>query len=197
MLQHGGAGSQPARAQGYSTTLQNCKDHFWWPTIDADDCWFVSSCFVYQTQEISKIHTPLTVPEIPTLFCKVHMDYMKMPASNKFTQLVQACCTLSSWREWRPLHKEDQRMQTVDNLAAKYGIRHIKILPYSKEATGWVEQKHFDIQESIMKACNHVDSKWSYGASSVIWAEQVTICCLLGYSPLFMAHRLKPTHASC
>ena len=45
-------------------------------------------------------------------------------------------------------------------LSKKYGIHHIKISPYNSQANGLVERKHFDIHESIMKACNNYHTKW-------------------------------------
>ena len=43
------------------------------------------------------------------LFHKVHIDTMLMPMVNKFWYLVQACCALSSWSEWCPLRKENEK----------------------------------------------------------------------------------------
>ena len=43
------------------------------------------------------------------LFHKVHIDTMLMPTVNKFCYLIQAHCALSSWPEWRPLWKENEK----------------------------------------------------------------------------------------
>jgi len=56
---------------------------------------------------------------------------------------------------------------------------------------GLVECKHFDVWESLMKACNNDHSKWVGVAPSVFWADCVTIRRLTGYSPFFMAHGVE------
>ena len=90
-----------------------------------------------------------------------------MPTINKFCYLVQACCGLSSWPEWWPLQKENEKTLgdfifeeilcrwggvaeiMMDNgsafvaaagyLSEKYGIHHIKISPYNSQANGLVK----------------------------------------------------------
>jgi len=144
---------------------------------------------------------------------------MLMPTVNKFRYLVQARCALSSWPEWRPLRRENEKTLgdfileeilcrwggvaeiVTDNgpafvaaagyLSEKYGIHHIKISPYNSQANGLVEHKHFDIRESLMKACNNDHSKWVSMAPLVFWADRVTICRSTGYSPFFMAHGME------
>ena len=76
-------------------------------------------------------------------------------------------------------------------LSEKYGIHHIKISPYNSQANGLVEHKHFNICESLMKACDNDDSRWVRLAPSVFWADCVTICWSTGYSPFFMAHSVE------
>jgi len=123
------------------------------------------------------------------LFHKVHINTMLMPTVNKFHYLVQACCALSSWPEWCPLQKENEKTLrdfifkdilcqwggvaeiVTDNgltfvaaagyLSEKYGIHHIKISPYNSHANSTVECKHFNICESLMKTCNKKKSKWA------------------------------------
>jgi len=142
-----------------------------------------------------------------------------MPTVNKFCYLVQAGCALLSWPEWHPFWRENKKTLgdfifkeilcrwggvteiVMDNglafvaaaayLSEKYGIHHIKISPYNSQANGLVEHKHFNICESLMKACDNDDSRWVRLAPSVFWADCVTICWSTGYSPFFMAHRVE------
>src|SRR5882724_8843985 len=65
------------------------------------------------------------------------------------------------------------------------------ISPYNSQANGMVEKKHFDIRESLMKTCNIQHSKWVSMAPLVFWADQVTICCSINYSPSFMANGIE------
>ena len=124
---------------------------------------------------------------------------MLMPTVNKFRYLVQARCALSSWPEWRPLRRETEKTLgdfifeeilcrwggvaeiVTDNgpafvaaagyLAEKYGVHHIKISPYNSQANGLVERKHFDVRESLMKACKNDYSQWVMMAPVVFWAD--------------------------
>ena len=128
-------------------------------------------------------------------------------------------CSLLSWPEWWPLGKENKKtlgdfifeeilcrwggiaeivtgngpafVAATGYLSEKYGIHHIKISPYNSQANGLVERKHFDIHESIMKACNNDHTKWFLMVPVVFWADCVTICQLTGYSPFFIAHGVE------
>ena len=128
---------------------------------------FISTCHPCQTHQLQHLHIPPVIPDIPSLFCKAHIDIKLMPTVNKFHYLVQAHCGLSSWLEWRPLQKENEKTLgdlifeeilcrwggiaeiMTDNgpafvaaagyLSEKYGIHHIKILPYNSQANGLVE----------------------------------------------------------
>src|SRR6266481_4243287 len=50
---------------------------------------------------------------------------------------------------------------------------------------------HFNVRESLMKACENDHSQWVTMAPVVFWADRVTICRLTGYSPFFMAHGIE------
>src|SRR5882724_9650098 len=135
--------------------------------LDEDVNWFILMCHPCQTQQTRHLHLPPTIPDIPMLFHKVHIDTMLMPMVNKFRYLIQAPCMLSSWAEWCPLGKENEKTLSdfifedilcrwggvaevvIDNgpafiaavgyLSEKYGIHHIKISPYNSKANGMVE----------------------------------------------------------
>ena len=126
---------------------------------------------------------------------------------------------MSSWPEWHPLQKENEKTLgdfifeellchwggiaeiVTDNgpafivaagyLAEKYGIHHIKISPYNSQANSLVERKHFDIRESIMKACNNDPLWWLQMSPLAFWADRVTVRRLTSYSPFFMAHGVE------
>ncbi|KDQ56493.1 hypothetical protein JAAARDRAFT_195123 [Jaapia argillacea MUCL 33604] len=80
----------------------------------------------------------------------------------------------------------------LDFLAAKYGVRHIRISAYNSQANRIVETKHFDIREAIMKAADGDKSKWPSVVDSVFWAKRVTIQKSTGYSPFYLAHGVEP-----
>src|ERR1700743_1710534 len=66
-------------------------------------------------------------------------------------------------------------MSAADIIAARHGIRHIKISGYNSRANGIVERKHFDVREAIMKTCSGDESKWRKVLPQVLWAERVTV----------------------
>jgi hypothetical protein len=125
---------------------------------------------------------------------------MKMPHAGGFEHLVQACCTLTGYPEWRMLHKETTKTLqvfvfeellcrwgpiteivtnnvpayrlTVNILAVKYGIHPIHISPYNSQANGIVKCRHHNVQEAIMKTCEGDDLRWYQVTHSVFWAER-------------------------
>jgi hypothetical protein len=158
---------------------------FWWPHIIDDVKWYAHTCHECQVQQTQKLHIPPTVPIPGGLFCKVHIDTMKMPHTGGFEHLVQAHCLLTGYLEWCMLCKETTKTLqafvfeellcrwgpiteivtnnapayrlAVDVLAAKYGVHPIRISPYNSQANGIVECRHRDVQEAIMKTCKGDD----------------------------------------
>ena len=72
------------------------------------------------------------------------------------------------------------------------GLLHIQISGYNSRANGLIERSHFDVRQSLFKAVDGDQSKWSNGAHSVFWAEQVTVHKGMGCSPYFVRHPLIP-----
>src|SRR5882724_4654094 len=79
------------------STISYLREHFWWPMLDEDVKWFILMCHPCQTQQTRHLHLLPTIPDIPTLFHKVYIDTILMP------------CALSSWAEWCPLWKENEK----------------------------------------------------------------------------------------
>ena len=97
-----------------------------------------------------------------------------------YRYIVQACCVLTAYPEWRMLRSENAIalasfifedilcrwgplteivtdngpafIQALDVLADRYRIRHICISPYNSQANGVVERCHFDVREAIIKS---------------------------------------------
>jgi hypothetical protein len=94
---------------GIFTTLINIKECFWWPMINTNVRWFISTCHTCQTRQLVKVWIPPIITDIPTLFRKVHIDCMLMLVSNRKRYIVHARCALTSWPEWRSLRQENDR----------------------------------------------------------------------------------------
>jgi hypothetical protein len=205
--------------RGIFTTFINIKERFWWPMINTDVHWFVSTCHTCQTRQLVKVRIPPVVTDIPTLFRKVHINCMLMPVLNRKRYIVHARCALTSWPEWRSLRQEIDRslstfifeeilcrwggiaeivtdngpafVKAADTLARRYGIWHIKISAYNKQANGLVERKHYDVCEAVMRTCGNQESQWTNVLPQVFWAEWVTIRKSLGFSPFYMTHGVE------
>jgi hypothetical protein len=165
-------------------------------------------------------HIPPTVATPASLFRKAYIDTMFMPRAGGFRYIIQARCSLSSYPEFRTLRRETGQtigafifeeilcrwgaleeivtdnskpfIDALEYLAAKYGIRHIRISPYNSQANGPVERRHLDVREAIMKTCEGDESKWHTVVPLVFWAERVTTHRNLGYSSYYIAHGIEP-----
>jgi hypothetical protein len=83
-------------------------------------------------------------------------------------------------------------VKALEYLADRYKINHIRISGYNSRATGLVERTHFDVRQSLYKAADGDQSKWSQVAYSVIWAERVTVRKRMGCSPYFAVTGTHP-----
>ena len=73
-----------------------------------------------------------------------------------------------------------------------YGIHYIQISPYNSQANGVVKQRHYNVQEAIVKSTMGGEICWSATAHSVFWAECITVLKSTGLLPYFMVHSVKP-----
>jgi len=206
--------------RGFFSTCHTVLDRFWWPSLEHDVKWYISTCHQCQLRQTTKIRIPPTIAVPAPLFCKVHVNTMFMPPAGGFRYITQACCSLTTWPEWHALRIETGRtlgmflfedilcrwgavkeivtdngtpyVATLDWLADRYGIRHIHISPYNSRANGIVERQHRTIRDSLVKACKGDDSKWLTCTTHVFWANHATIRKSTGYSPFYMAHGVEP-----
>ena len=84
-------------------------------------------------------------------------------------------------------------------LSKHYHVNHIRISGYNSKANGLVEQSHFDVRQSLFKAVDGDQKRWSQGTYLVFWAERVMIRKRMGCSPYFAvtgAHPLLPLDIS-
>ena len=69
--------------------------------------WFVQTCYKCQIRQTQCLHIPPTVAVIGSVFHKAHLDTMVMPWSVGYQYIVQACCALMAYPEWRMLRSEN------------------------------------------------------------------------------------------
>lgn len=206
--------------KGIFPTTRNLLLRFWWPHLNDDVRWYIRTCHECQVRQTEYFHIPPIVPEVPSLFRKVHMDTFLMPRIGNYRYFHHARDALTSYAEGRAVTSDSHGViadfifqdllcrwgtmeeivtdnappyiAAVDLLGERYGIRHIRISGYNSRANGIVESKHFDVREAIMKTCNGVESKWRQVIPQVLWAERVTIRKATGYSPYYMVHGVHP-----
>jgi hypothetical protein len=200
---------------------------FWWPSMASDIDWYIRTCKLCQLRQTRNVLIPPIVATPAPLFAKIYIDTMHLPPSGSYKYIVQGRCSLTYYPEFRMLRSETAktigdwifedilcrwgslREIVTDNgtafigalsyLAKRYQINHIRISGYNSRANGIVERSHFDVRQSLFKAVDGDQKKWSLGAHSVFWAERVTIRKRMGCSPYFAvtgSHPLIPLDIS-
>ena len=81
-------------------------DRFWWPNLTTDITWFVKTCHLCQLHQTCNILIPPVVTTPTPLFARMYMDTMHLLKSSGFKYLVQGCCSLMHYPEYRILHTE-------------------------------------------------------------------------------------------
>jgi len=206
--------------KGVFATTRNLLLRFWWPHLNDDVRWYTKTCHECQRRQTEYFHIPPTVPEVPSLFRKAHIDTFLMPKAGSYRYVVHARDALTSYPEGRATTSDSAKViadfifqdilcrwggleeivtdngpayvAALDILALRYGIHHIRISGYNSRANGIVESKHFDVREAIIKTCGGSASKWREVLPQVFWAERVTVRGSTGYSPYYMAHGTHP-----
>ena len=206
--------------KGVFATTHNLLLRFWWPFLNDDVRWFIRTCHECQVRQTEYFFIPPTVPEVPSLFRKAHIDTFLMPKAGSYRYVHHARDALSSYPEGRASTSDSGKViadfifqdilcrwgaleeivtdnappyiAALDVLASRYGIRHIRVSGYNSQANGIVESKHFNVREAIIKSCLGNESKWREVLPQVFWAERVTIRRATGYSPYYMVHGTHP-----
>jgi len=206
--------------KGFYLTRHTIFDRFWWPSLEQDIKWYITTCHQCQLRQTTKICIPPTIAVPTPLLCKLYVNTTLMPPTGSFRYITQACCSLTAWLEWCALRTETGRtlsmflfeevlcrwgaieeivtnngtpyVATLNWLADRYGIQHIHISAYNLHANGIVEQQHHSIIESLVKACEGNASKWPTRMPHVFWADCTTICRSTGHFPFNMAHGVEP-----
>jgi hypothetical protein len=213
--------------KGFYATRATITERFWWPHMHADIVWFVRSCHLCQLRQTRQVLIPPIVATPAPLFAKVYVDTMHMVNSASYKYIVQGRCSLTQYPEFRMLRAETSKtigdwifedilcrwgslreivtdngpafLKALAYVSKHYHINHIRISGYNSRANGLVERPHFDVRQSLFKAVDGVEKKWSQGAHSVFWAERITVRKRMGCSPYFAAtgsHPLIPLDIS-
>ena len=167
--------------KGEDAVYELIKARFYWPHMRTDVHHHVSSCHDCQIRSTKRLQVPITISLPTTIFQKVYVDVMFMPASGGKKYIVAAKDDLSGTVEARALSENNsQRLAQffeeqiylrygaigqiiTDNgpevkgafeiLAKCLGIPQIQITSYNKHANGVVERGHYILREAIIKSC--------------------------------------------
>ncbi|HLH86478.1 MAG TPA: RNase H-like domain-containing protein, partial [Thermoplasmataceae archaeon] len=207
--------------KGTFATMDFIQNRFWWPGLEQDVVWYVSSCIPCQNRQLRLIKAPPMITYTPSLFQKVHVDTMIiLPKSNGCKYIVHGRDSLSCWSEARAMRQENARTlgewffddiicrwgcpeevvtdnasqmrKMLDWLTDKYEIRGIRISPYNSQANGKIERAHFDLRQALVKATGGDLPKWFFFLKHVLWADRVTTRRGLGCSPYFIVTGAEP-----
>ncbi|KAG2338267.1 hypothetical protein BDR05DRAFT_848467, partial [Suillus weaverae] len=99
--------------KGIYTICMQLLLRFWWLMIINDIKWYTRTCHECQVHQTQRLHIPPMVPIPGGLFRRVRLDTMMMPKAGGFDRIVQACCMLMLYPEWRMLRKENTKTLSV------------------------------------------------------------------------------------
>jgi len=158
--------------KGVFATTRNLLIRFWWPHVNEDVRWYIATCHECQVRQTEYFHIPPVVPDVPSLFCKAHIDVFLMPTVGSYRYVIHARCALTTYPEGRATTAQSGKVvgeflrdnilcrwgglveiasdngppivAGIEYLAETYGIRHIRVSGYNSQANPMV----FDTSES-------------------------------------------------
>jgi hypothetical protein len=185
--------------KAYFATKAHIDQQFWWPSMASDIHWYTKTCHICQLRQTRQVLIPPIVATPAPIFAKAYIDTMHMPPSGSSKYIVQARCSLSYYPEFKMLRTKTSKtlgdwiykdilcqwgslheivtdngpafLKAMDYLSRRYHLNHIQISGYNSRANGIVERSHFDVRQSLFKAVDGDQKRWSLGAFSVFWAE--------------------------
>jgi hypothetical protein len=202
---------------GVHAVFETLQARFQWPYLYQDVVKNVQTCHECQIWSVKWLTTPLKVSKPATLFSKIYVDVMDMlQGVNQYKYIVAAWDDLSQAAEGHWLKKNNMRSianflwqeiiccygsigkivtdnnsefgQACEQLIKKYGIAQICISPYNSQAYGVVEQGHFIIQESVIKACGFKIGNWPYKVHHAFFADKIMPQHSSGFTPFYLLH---------
>ena len=151
--------------RGVRVIFSMLKIRFFWPHMLQDIRNYVKSCHQCQIRSLKKYRIPITVSTPATLFTKVYIDVMYMPAApggslGPYKYIVAARDDLSGACEARALRKADSSELALffrEQILHKYGmVRHI-VTDNGSENRGKFESflKSMDLHHIRISGYNH------------------------------------------
>lgn len=206
--------------RGQFGTFETLRKRFYWPGIHADIRAHLQSCHQCQIRSTKKVEIPLTVSTTATIFTKLYMDAMHMPAAGGFHYIIAIRDDLTLGAEGRAVRnvkadtiakflKEEiiyrygaigeivtdngpETKKATKKLMKQFGIAQIRVSAYNSKANGVVERGHFIIREAILKACKGDFKKWPDLVGPAFFADKITTRASTGFSPFYLIHGVEP-----
>jgi hypothetical protein len=180
----------------------------------SDIHWYTETCHICQLCQSHQVLIPPVITTTPApIFARAYIDTMHMPPSGVYKYIVQDCCSLFYYPEFRMLRVETARtlgdwiyedilcwrgspceivtdngpafLTMMEYLSMCYHLNHIQISRYNSQANGTVECSHFDVCWSLFNIFDGDQKRLSLGLYSVFWEERVTPRKCMGCSPYF------------
>lgn len=206
--------------RGVQAVFETIRRRYYWPHLYAYVKHHVATCHQCQIRSTKRVELPPTISAPATVFSKVYIDVMLMPAAKGYRYIVAARDDLSRAAEGRALQRANattlakffweeiycrygmiQQVVTdngpevkgaFDLLLKKLDIPHVKISPYNSKANGVVERGHFTIREAITKSCGDKIQNWPDKVPLAFFADKIQTSSVTGYSPYFLLYGVHP-----
>ena len=101
--------------KGIFATTRNILLRFWWPHLNEDVRWFINSCHECQLRQTEYFLIPPSVPLVPSLFRKAHIDTFLMPKLGSYRYVHHARDALTSYPEGRCADCEESEVRRTHN----------------------------------------------------------------------------------
>jgi hypothetical protein len=106
--------------KGVQSTFETICHRFFWPHLYTDVKHHIQLCHDCQICTVKKMHIPITISTPATIFTKIYIDILKMPAGSSLKHLVLAWDDLSRWRheDWLRCAQSISRCE-INNIASE------------------------------------------------------------------------------
>jgi hypothetical protein len=159
---------------------------FWWPHIIEDIKWYAKTCHECRVQQTCKLHIPPTVPIPGGLLRQVDLSTLYKRTACLHHTWNDTCCARRTLTRYAPLFSRNSCAHGDQSLLTHKS--HLIIL----KPMGIVKRRHHNVHEAIIKTCEGDKTCWNQVVHSVFWAERITVQKVMGLSPYFMMHGVKP-----
>jgi transposase InsO family protein len=197
--------------RGKDATFQQVRRRYQWKGLYEDVAEYCKTCEECQRRSRVRQEEPLHPTWSVTVFQKVGVDVIYMPASTEgFKYIVFARDDLSGWVEGRAIRENNsaevakflfedvitrhgcperivvdggpENKHISQRLLERYKINRTLVSAYHPQANGLVERGHQAVVNAIAKYCEDPEKKdWPRHLHLALWADRITVRRSTGY----------------